>query len=110
MTKITPIFLLAYLLGSEPSFDMNGYVDFAHISRLSDYSLIDIPFRMSAIDFSHQSENISLNGNFTLEYQTRSDAYFLGSKDPQDFRLDMRELYTTYNSDNFEFRMGKQIH
>ena len=97
-------------MGSEPSVDFNGYVDFAHISRLSDYSIIDIPFRMGSIEFIHQSDYISLNGNFTLEYQTRSDSYFLGSKDPQDFRLDMRELYTTYSGDNFEFRMGKQIH
>ena len=97
-------------MGSEPSVDFSGYVDFAHISRLSDYSIIDIPFRMGSIEFIHQSDYISLNGNFTLEYQTRSDSYFLGSKDPQDFRLDMRELYTTYSGDNFEFRMGKQIH
>ena len=101
---------ITFLIGGEPPFSVNGFVVFAHISRLSDYSIIDIPFRMGSIDFIHQSDNITLNGNFTLEYQTISDSYFLGSKDPQDFRLDMRELYITYSGDNFEFRMGKQIH
>jgi len=97
-------------MGSEPSVDFNGYVDFAHISRLSDYSIIDIPYRMGSIDFFHQNENISLNGNFTLEYQLRRDSYFLESKNPQDFHLDMRELYSTFSGPNFELRVGKQIH
>ena len=65
---------------------------------------------MGSLEFEHGSGNLSLNGNFVLEYQVRGDSYFLGSKDPQEFRLDMRELYTTYSGNNFEFRIGKQIH
>ncbi len=110
MKKLTIALSLTYLLGENPPFSFNGYVDFAHISRLSDYSIIDIPYRMASLDFIHQNENLSINGNFTLEYQIRRDSYFLGSKDPQDFRLDMRELYTTYSGPNFEIRIGKQIH
>jgi len=110
MKKIFMIIAITFLIGGEPSYSVNGFVDFAHISRLSDYSIIDIPFRMGSIDFIHQSDNITLNGNFTLEYQLRRDSYFLESKDPQDFRLDMRELYATYSGSNYEFRVGKQIH
>ena len=51
-----------------------------------------------------------LNGNFSIEYHVRDDAYFLGSSDPQDFIFDMRELYLTKFYDQFEFRIGKQIH
>ena len=110
MNKVVIVLSLTFLLGEESPFLFNGYVDFAHISRLSDYSIIDIPYRMGSIDFFHQNENLSLNGNFTLEYQLRRDSYFLESKDPQDFRMDMRELYSTFNGSNFELRVGKQIH
>ncbi len=110
MNKVAIVLSLTFLLSEESPFLFNGYVDFAHISRLSDYSIIDIPYRMGSIDFFQQNENLSLNGNFTLEYQLRKDSYFLESKDPQDFRLDMRELYSTFNGSNFELRVGKQIH
>jgi len=110
MKKPVVILLVSLTLGNEPTILFNGYVDFAHIARLSDYSLIDIPYRMGSLEFEHGSGNLSLNGNFVLEYQVRGDSYFLGSKDPQEFRLDMREFYTTYSKNNFEFRIGKQIH
>ena len=110
MKKSVFILLVSLSLGDEPTVLFNGYVDFAHISRLSDYSLIDIPYRMSSLEFENVSGNLFLNGNFVLEYQARSDSYFLGSKNPQEFRLDMRELYTTDSGNNFEFRIGKQIH
>ena len=110
MKKPVVILLFSLTLGNEPTILFNGYVDFAHIARLSDYSLIDIPYRMGSLEFEHGSGNLSLNGNFVLEYQVRGDSYFLGSKDPQEFRLDMREFYTTYSKNNFEFRIGKQIH
>ena len=110
MKKPIVILLVSLTLGNEPTILFNGYVDFAHIARLSDYSLIDIPYRMGSLEFEHGSGNLSLNGNFVLEYQIRGDSYFLGSKDPQEFRLDMREFYTTYSKNNFEFRIGKQIH
>ncbi len=98
------------ILGNSPVTSINGYIDFAYISRLSDYSLIDVPYRMGFLELTHQNGPLSIYGNFALEYQLRDDSYFLGSKDPQDFRLDMRELYTTYSGNSFEFRMGKQIH
>ena len=117
------LYLILVLQADTPSISYNGYVDFAMILQqsqytllnkktyeLSNYSLIDIPYRMGSIDFSHQSNNISLNGNLTLEYQLQKDTYFLGSIDPQDFRLDMREIYGTIFGDNYEFRFGKQIH
>ena len=77
MNKVAIVLSLTFLLSEESPFLFNGYVDFAHISRLSDYSIIDIPYRMGSIDFFQQNENLSLNGNFTLEYQLRKDSYFL---------------------------------
>ena len=90
MKKPVFILLISLSLGNDPKISFGGYVDFGHISRLSDHSLIDIPYRMGSLEFEHGSGNLSLNGNFVLEYQVRGDSYFLGSKDPQEFRLDMR--------------------
>ena len=89
---------------------ISGYVDYTYISRLSDKSLIDIPYRMAALKVERRSNKMLLNGNFSIEYHVRDDAYFLGSSDPQDFIFDMRELYLTKFYDQFEFRIGKQIH
>ena len=89
---------------------ISGYVDYTYISRLSDKSLIDIPYRMAALKVERRSNNMLLNGNFSIEYHIRDDDYFLGSSDPQDFIFDMRELYLTKFYDQFEFRIGKQIH
>jgi len=89
---------------------ISGYVDYTYISRLSDKSLIDIPYRMAALKVKRRSNDMLLNGNFSIEYHVRDDAYFLGSSDPQDFIFDMRELYLTKFYDQFEFRIGKQIH
>ncbi|MBH10534.1 MAG: hypothetical protein CMG74_09345 [Candidatus Marinimicrobia bacterium] len=110
MKKSALIFLVSLCFSDQQKNDFKGYANFAYISRLSDFSLIDIPYRMVSLDFENRSKNLSLNGNFVLEYQVRSDTYFLESIDPQDFRLDMRELYATYIGSNIEIQLGKQIH
>ena len=111
--KIISIFVFIFgtnVKGDPSNFLFSGYVDYTYIARLSDQSLINIPYRMASLNMENQSGDLLLNGSFVLEYHLREDAYFLGSSSPQDFILDMRELYTTYTSPNFEFRIGKQIH
>lgn len=107
---ILPFFLLQVLKGDENSFSFAGYTSFSYISRLSDQTLIDIPYRMGSLNFEKQLENVSFNGNITVEYHVRDDASFVETSDPQDFILDMRELYLTYSKNNYEVRVGKQIH
>lgn len=101
---------MASILPNNSNFMLSGYVDYTYISRLSDYSLIDIPYRMASLNIEKQNDNMSLNGNFSIEYHLRDDSHFLGSSDPQDFIFDMRELYITYYRDQLELRIGKQIH
>ena len=93
---------------SKPIF--SGYLDFSYIARQSDQSLINIPYRMGSISIEKESDNILLNSTFALEYHVREDSYFLSTSNPQDFILDMRELYLTYRSNSYELRIGKQIH
>ena len=102
--------MLYKLEASSSNFSLSGHVDYTYISRLSDQSLINIPYRMVSLNIEKQADKISLNGNFALEYHVRDDSYFLGSSDPQDFIIDMRELYVSYNADRYELRIGKQIH
>ena len=104
------LFFITNINGNPSNFFFSGYVNYTYISRLSDQSIINIPYRMAALNMENQSGNLLLNGSFVLEYHLREDAYFLGSSNPQDFIIDMRELYTTYTSNNFELRIGKQIH
>ena len=46
---------------------ISGYVDYTYISRLSDKSLIDIPYRMAALKVERRSNNMLLHGNFSIE-------------------------------------------
>ena len=64
MNKVAIVLSLTFLLGEESPFSFNGYVDFAHISRLSDYYIIDIPYRMGSIDFFHKNEIFHQNHTF----------------------------------------------
>ena len=93
---------------SKPIF--SGYLDFSYIARQSDQSLINIPYRMGSISIEKESDYILLNSTFALEYHVREDSYFLSTSNPQDFILDMRELFLTYRSNSYELRIGKQIH
>ena len=93
-----------------PKTFFSGYIDYTYITRQSDQSLINIPYRMGSLSLEREHGDILLNSTIALEYHVREDSYFLGSSNPQDFILDMRELYLTYSSDSYEFRLGKVIH
>ena len=100
------IFALAMfqIINSEPSsFTFSGYSNFSYISRISNQSLINIPYRMGSLIFEKQYEDISLIGEFALEYHVRDDFHFIETSNPQDFTLDMREFYITYNKKNYEY-------
>ena len=103
-------FILSFISANSSAVALSGYVDYTYISRLSNHSLINLPYRMASINIEKYNDNIGLTGNFALEYHLRNDSYFLGSSNPQDFLIDMRELYIIYSSNLYEFRIGKQIH
>ena len=104
------LILFSKIFAEPPKIFLSGYVDYTYIARQSDQSLINIPYRMGSLSIEKKGSDILLNSTFALEYHVREDSYFLGSSNPQDFILDMRELYLTYSSDSYEFRLGKVIH
>ena len=106
----TGLLLFSKSFSESPKTFFSGYIDYTYIARQSDQSLINIPYRMGSLSLQREHGDILLNSTIALEYHVREDSYFLGSSNPQDFILDMRELYLTYSSDSYEFRLGKVIH
>ena len=98
------------ILFSQTSTQLGGFASFNHISRLSNNSVINIPYRMFNLNINHQHENFSILSTVALEYQLRNDAYFLTDTNPQEFFIDLREFYAAYYGPFYEIRMGKQIH
>ena len=81
------VLVISQIINSEPSsFTFSGYSNFSYISRISDQSLINIPYRMGSLIFEKQYENISLIVEFALEYHVRDDSYFIETSNPQDFK------------------------
>ena len=88
----------------------NGYLDFYYISRLSDQSIINLPYRIFNLNIDHQDGDLMLRSTIALEHKLRKDTYFLSDDSPTDFELDMRELYLQIFTSWGEFRIGKIIH
>ena len=48
--------ILYKLEGHSPDLTLSGHVDYSYISRLSDRSLINIPYRMVSLDIERQAD------------------------------------------------------
>ena len=87
-----------------------GYLDLYYISRLSDQSIINLPYRIFSLNIDHQNGDLMLRSTVALEHKLRKDTFFLSNDSPTDFELDMRELYLQVFTSWGEFRVGKIIH
>ena len=87
-----------------------GYLDFNYISRISDQSIINLPYRIFSLNIDHQNGDLMLRSTIALEHKLRKDTYFLSNNSPTDFELDMRELYLQMFTAWGEIRVGKIIH
>jgi len=70
------IIITQLIKGASSPFVFTGYSNFSYIARLTDQSLINIPYRMGSLNFEKQSKALSFNGNFTLEYNIKDDSTF----------------------------------
>jgi len=104
------IFFVNNTANSETINSYNGYIDFYYISRLSDQSIINLPYRIFNLNIDHQNGDLMLRSTIALEHKLRDDTYFLSNDSPTDFELDMRELYLQIFTSWGEFRIGKIIH
>ena len=58
----------------------------------------------------NENDDFSLNSEFAFEWNRKLDTDFLEDNNPQDFILDLRELYLTWYIPVGEIKIGKQIH
>ena len=107
---LSSLLLLITTTKSETINTYKGYVDFYYISRLSDQSIINLPYRIFSLNIDHQNGDLMLRSTIALEHKLRKDTYFLSNNSPTDFELDMRELYLQMFTSWGEIRLGKIIH
>ena len=91
-----------------PSF-ISGDANFYYISKLDGGGLIKLPYRMLNLSWGHQHDQFQISSRFALEYKPQIDNYSFKMDNPQDFLLDLRELYMTWQLNFGEIRLGKQI-
>ena len=103
------IFFFSFAIG-QSSNTISGFVDFNYISRLSDGSLINLPYRLFRFNVDHESSDILFRSNIAVEHKLRESTHFLSNQSPTDFSLDMREFYLQMFTSWGEFRIGKMIH
>ena len=106
------LFIILFITKSFASMStvVKGDISFYYMQRLSNQSLVNIPFRMLNLDVMHQNNNFDVNGKFALEYRNRKDVDFMASSDPVDINTVLRELYITYYLKNGEISLGKKIY
>lgn len=103
------IFFFSFAIG-QSSNAISGFVDFNYISRLSDGSLINLPYRLFRFNVDHESSDILFRSNIAVEHKLRESTHFLSDQSPTDFSLDMREFYLQMFTSWGEFKIGKMIH
>ena len=110
MKKILILSLLIGIIFCKGNVDFSGNLNYYYISRLSDGSLINLPFRISNFVIQKEHDNFSIYSHLAMEYRIPNENHFLESSNAQEFVWDLRELYLTWRFLNGEIRIGKQIH
>ncbi len=102
--------IFASALMSEPSTYINSDVHFYDIHHLSDFSIINIPFRILTINLDHQNGDFAFNSTMAMEYRPRKDNSYFIKGNQQEFFWDLREMYLSWFTSFGEIKVGKQIH
>ena len=104
-------------------FDYSGYSNVYAINKISNQSLIKLPFRLLSYDFSisefNKADNFSIKGKWGIEHKIKSfDSksslptmlYDLMSTQNVDYNTELREFYFSVTNVFAELRIGKQLH
>ena len=104
-------------------FDGTGYSNIYAINKLSNQSLIKLPFRLFSYDLSisdiTQENNFSIQANWGVEHKINNlnsknslpkMLYDLISIQNVEYSSEFRELYFTLENSVSEIRFGKQLH
>ena len=110
MKKYLYLLLLPLTLLGQTIDDISGTVNYYYISRVSDGSIINLPFRIADIKWQREDNAFSIYSHLAMEYRIPEGSNFLDNSSPQNFIWDLRELYLSWQHNNGEIRIGKQIH
>ena len=104
------MFLCPMLLLAEIQYSHRGYFDLGTIHRLSDGSIIKIPYRMLAYEYNRlecDEDGYCLNFNLStaMEFRLKDIDDIFGS----DLEFNLRELYLEWMTPIGDFSWGKQI-
>ena len=110
LNKIIILILLLSVALSQSKNTFNGFLDFNYISRTSDGSIINLPYRLFSLRIDHENEDILIKSSFAIEHKIREETHFLSNESPSDFNLDLRELYLQLFTSWGELKIGKMIH
>jgi hypothetical protein len=102
------IFIITPLLFGQAQFI--GNANFSYANKLINGSILRLPYRMLELKYIHESDNVILHSEFAIEWNRKKDTRFLSDNNPQDFIMDLRELYLTWYIPMGEVNIGKQIH
>ena len=108
--RIILFYFFSFVMGdSSVRLNINGHADFNYISRLSDYSIINLPYRLVTIKVNYGSKVLSARSSIAMEHQIRENTDFLDDTSPTDFFWDLRELYLYWETQLGILKIGKQI-
>jgi len=108
--KTLLFFLFIIFCEGQPINSYNGNINMYYISKLSDQSIINLPYRIFSLNIDHQNDDIMLKSSIAAEHQIKKDTDFLSNSSPTDFNLDLRELYIQLFTSWGEIKIGKMIH
>ena len=106
--KIKYLIILSILIKSlfaEIGYSHKGYFDLGTIHRLSDGSIIKVPYRMMTYESITSYQNLNLIMSAALEFRLRNIKKLLNSE----ISTDIRELYLEFLVPIGDIRIGKQI-
>lgn len=113
------LLLAFFVFGHSTNIDYSGYTNLYGINRISNGSVIKLPFRLFSYDFSVNYENFSIHTKWGVEHKIKSFnsnqslnhlMYDLISSHNVDYKTDFREYYFSYFPSFGEIKLGKQIH
>ena len=99
------VLVLFTSLNAEIQYSHRGYFDLGTINRLSDGSMIKIPYRMLMYEPTISYQNFHMITSTAIEFRIKEINDIWGS----DFDFDLRELYLEWITSAGEFSIGKQI-
>ena len=107
---ILHLFFFAIVIGNNQNrLDVNGQANFNYIARLSNYSIINLPYRLFSANIKYGSKKFLAQSTIAIEHRIRKSTDFLESTSPTDFSWDLRELYLYWETKLGVLKIGKQI-